>query len=151
LYTSNGSKAIVKAKFSENLLVCSYSNLSAVADQIIKLGKDFEILCAGKANSFSMEDSICAGRLIKEIIARNGNIDITDTAKAAMSLDKSLGTDILKMLKDCEHGKLLIENGFEEDLKYTAMVDTSSVIPYLITNVLKPLPADDDSVNKPDS
>jgi 2-phosphosulfolactate phosphatase len=151
LYTSNGSKAIVKAKFSENLFVSSYSNLSAVADQIIKLGKDFEILCAGKANSFSMEDTICAGRLIKEIITKNGNIEITDTAKAAMSLDNSSGSDILKMLKECEHGKLLIENGFEEDLKYAATVDTSRVIPYLTTNVLKSLPVDDDSLTKVDS
>src|SRR4030042_1909444 len=31
LYTTNGSKAIVKAKFSENLFICSFLNLEAVA------------------------------------------------------------------------------------------------------------------------
>ena len=38
-----------------------------------------------------------------------------------------------------EHGKLLLQNGFEDDLKYAAGVDTSDVIPYFSTNVLKSL------------
>ena len=33
LYTTNGSKAIVKAKFSENLYICCFNNLPAIADQ----------------------------------------------------------------------------------------------------------------------
>ena len=39
LYTTNGSKAIVKAKFSENLFICSFINLPALkkasSDEII--------------------------------------------------------------------------------------------------------------------
>jgi 2-phosphosulfolactate phosphatase len=148
LYTTNGSRAIVKAKFSENLFICSYSNLSAVAKQILKLGKDFEVLCAGKSNSFSLEDSVCAGRLIKELLSKKKDIEISDTARAVVSLNKSFGADPLKLLRECEHGKLLLNNGFKEDLEYTAGVDTSYVIPYFTMNVLKSLPGDDDSANK---
>jgi 2-phosphosulfolactate phosphatase len=147
-YTTNGSKAIVKAKFSENLFVCSYLNLSVVADKIVKLENDFEILCAGKSNSFSLEDSVCAGRLIKEVMSRKQDLLLTDTAKVCHSLDDAFGKNILVMLKETEHGKLLLDNGFEDDLKYTACVDTSDVIPYLSTNVLKSLPGEDDTTNK---
>jgi 2-phosphosulfolactate phosphatase len=139
LYTTNGSKAIVKAKYAENLYVCSYLNLSAAAKQIIKTGKDFEILCAGKSNSFSLEDAVCAGRLIHQLINQKDDLEITDTARVALSLNDSFGRDPLKMLKETEHGKLLLHNGFEDDLKYAAGTDTSDVIPYLATNVLKPL------------
>ena len=62
LYTTNGSKAIVKAKFSENLFVCSFLNIGAVVKHLISLNKDFEILCAGRYNHYSMEDTICAGK-----------------------------------------------------------------------------------------
>jgi 2-phosphosulfolactate phosphatase len=140
LYTTNGSKAIVKAKFSENLYICSYLNLGAVAEQLIRTGKDVEILCAGKSNTFSLEDSVCAGRLIRRVMEKNNEIALTDTARVTMSLDDSFGKDPFEMLKETEHGKLLLQNGFEDDLKYAAGVDTSNVIPYFSTNVLKSLP-----------
>jgi 2-phosphosulfolactate phosphatase len=148
LYTTNGSKAIVKAKFAENLYICSYLNLSSVAEQIIKTGKDFEILCAGKSNSFSLEDSACAGRLIQEVMNRKDDLAITDTARVSVSLNNSFGKDPLEMLRETEHGMLLLQNGFEEDLIYAAGVDTSSVIPYLVTNVLKSLPGENDTTKK---
>ncbi len=140
LYTTNGSRAIVKAKFAENLYIGSYLNLDAVAEQLIKTGSDFEILCAGKSNTFSLEDSVCAGRLIRKVLDKNHELTLTDTAKVTVSLDESFGKDPLEMLKETEHGKLLLQNGFEDDLKYAAGVDTSAVIPYFSTNVLKSLP-----------
>ena len=145
LYTTNGSKAVVKAKFAENLYICSYLNLGAIAEQLVKLGNDFEILCAGKSNTFSLEDSVCAGRLIRRVMDKNNELILTDTAKVTVSLDDSFGKDPLEMLKETEHGKLLLQNGFEEDLKYAAGLDTSDVIPYFSTNVLKSLPRSNDS------
>jgi 2-phosphosulfolactate phosphatase len=147
LYTTNGSKAIVKAKFAENLFVGSYLNLSALADKVVNLGKDLEILCAGKSNLFSLEDSVCAGRLIKEILRRKEDTIMTDTAKVSVSLDDSFGRSPLKMLSETEHGLLLIQNGFEDDLKYAANIDTTNVIPYFSMNILKSLPGDDDTAN----
>src|SRR4030065_1751418 len=34
-YTTNGTKSIVKAKYSENLYICSFLNISAVAKHLI--------------------------------------------------------------------------------------------------------------------
>jgi 2-phosphosulfolactate phosphatase len=148
LYTTNGSKAIVKAKFAEDLYICSYLNLSAVAKQVVNIGKDFEILCAGKSNSFSLEDSVCAGRLISEIIKYREDLITTDTARASVSLNESFGGSLFEMLKNTEHGILLMQNGFEEDLKYAAGIDTSDVIPYFTMSVLKSLPYSKADTNK---
>ena len=136
-YTTNGSKAIAKAKFSDNLFVCSFSNISALAKHLVRLNLDFEILCAGRNNSFSMEDSICAGKLIDRIQESDGELVLNDSSTACLSLYRTDGSDIFEMLKNSDHGKLLIENGFEEDLKICSEVDNVKVIPFFKENVVK--------------
>lgn len=143
LYTTNGSKAVVKAKFSENLFICSFLNLSSLAKHLVELNKDFVIVCAGKGNTFSMEDVVCAGKLISEVQKLKQNsgtdedIEITDSGRAAQTLNKSFGKNLLKMLKETEHGKILLENGFENDLKYCSKLNSSDAIPVFNNNVIK--------------
>ncbi len=138
LYTTNGSKAIVKAKFSENLFICSFINLPAIAQHLAKLNKDVEIVCAGTNGNFNLEDTVCAGRLIKEISAIT-DIETNDSGRASLSLDKTFGKNLTKLLKETEHGKLLIENGFSADLEECAKYGITNTIPYYISGVVKKL------------
>ncbi|QQS36290.1 MAG: 2-phosphosulfolactate phosphatase [Ignavibacteriales bacterium] len=144
-YTTNGSKAIVKAKFSQHLFICSFMNLGAVAEKLVQMKTDFEILCSGRNNLYSMEDTVCAGKLISEIAKLDESLLLTDSAKASVALSKSFGKNILKMMKEAEHGKILVENGFEEDLKYCSKLNTTSAIPFYSGNVLKLLSNDKNS------
>jgi 2-phosphosulfolactate phosphatase len=137
LYTTNGTKAIVKAKFSRNLFICSFLNLSAVAEHLASMNTDFEILCAGRNNSFSLEDTVCAGKLISEILKTGQDIELSDTAKASIALNKAFGKNLHKMLSETEHGKLLIENGFEDDIKFCSKLNTINTIPCFTGNVVK--------------
>lgn len=137
LYTTNGTKAVVKAKFSKTLLICSFLNLSSVADYLNMVNTDFEILCAGRNNSFSLEDTICAGKLITEILKVKPDLDLSDTAKASIALNKTFGKNLSKMLSETEHGKLLLENGFEDDIKFCSKLNITKAIPYFTGNVVK--------------
>ncbi len=137
LYTTNGSKAITKAKFSENLFVASFNNIEIIAKLLVLLNKDVEILCSGANGQFCMEDTVCAGKLISEIIKLNADIDYSDASAASLSLSKTFGKSILKMLQNSEHGKLLIKNGFAADLEVAAKLNSSSVIPMYYESVLK--------------
>ena len=137
LYTTNGTKAIVKAKFSAELFICAFINAAALAKHLAELNKDVEIACAGRSNNFSMEDSVCAGKLIAEIEKLNENVILTDSAIASKTLSKSFGKSIFKMMKETEHGKILIDNGFEEDIKYASKLNSTDAIPYYTANVLK--------------
>ncbi len=148
LYTTNGTKSIVKAKFSENLFICSFLNIGAVAEHLVKLGKDVEILCAGRSNNFSMEDSVCAGKLISEMEKLAEGIALTDSSRASVAMSKTFGKNILKMFKESEHGRILLENGFENDLKYCSKINISGAIPYFSENVLKLLPDNKNSSPK---
>jgi len=138
-YSTNGSHAIVKAKYSANLFICSFNNLKALAKHLKKLNEDVIILCSGNNNFFSLEDSVCAGMLISELIAGNKKNELTDASTSALTLFKSSGKDIFKMLCKTDHGQLLINNGFKEDLKACAELDNTEVIPYFAENVLKVL------------
>jgi 2-phosphosulfolactate phosphatase len=138
-YTTNGSKAIVKAKFSKNLFIGSFNNLHILAEHLVKLDDDIEIMCAGNNNLFCMEDTVCAGKLIDEIKSLNKNIELSDSAKAANALSKSFGKNIFQMLKETEHGKLLVENGYESDLEISAKLNSVKSIPVFSGNILKPL------------
>ncbi len=139
LYTTNGSRAIVKAKFAENLLIGSFNNVSALANYLVKLNKDVEILCAGSNGMFCVEDTVCAGRLISEIMKSKENLELSDAANASLILKKHYNKSVLKMLEQSEHGKRLIENGFEEDLKVAAKVDSTEIIPFYSQGVITKL------------
>jgi 2-phosphosulfolactate phosphatase len=140
LYTTNGTKAISKAKFSSKLFICAFLNISAMAKHLAELNDDLEIICSGRSNNFSLEDSVCAGKLISEIEKLNSELILTDSARASQSLSKSYGKSILKMLKETEHGKLLIENGFEEDMVLCSKLNSTNAIPYLTGQAIKLLP-----------
>ena len=138
-YSTNGSRAIVKAKYSTNLFICSFNNLKALAKHIKKLNEDVVVLCAGNNNFFSLEDSVCAGMLTSELIAGNKSFELTDASTSALTLFKSFGKNIFKLLSETDHGQLLINNGFEDDLKACSELDSTDVIPFYAGNVLKVL------------
>ena len=136
-FSTNGSKAIVKAKFSKNLFIGSFNNLSAITKHLIKLNENVEILCAGNNNLFSLEDSVCSGMLIDEIVKMNSKVELSDSSLAALAMYEKFGSNIYEMLKNTEHGKKLIQNGFESDIEYCSRCNTTNNIPYFKSNVLK--------------
>lgn len=128
-FSTNGSKAIVKTKFAENSFICSFNNLSAVVRYLIKLKKNVEVLCAGNNNLFSLEDSVCAGMLINELKMKRKNLEISESAEAAIALYEKFGSDIITMLKNTEHGRRLIDNEFENDVEFCSRYNSTKKIP----------------------
>ncbi len=136
--TTNGTSAVVKGKHARNLVMGGFVNLSRIVDFLAGLKSDFLLLCAGKENSFSMEDAVCAGRILNQFSKHfPGKLDLNDSAVAAMTLDKSHGKALLKMLKQSEHGRYLVSIGLGEDLDICAAIDSVPVLPRLAGTVLK--------------
>ena len=139
--TTNGSVAMYKSRFAQNLAVGSFVNIARVLEFIREVHQDFLLICAGRANAFSnfsLEDSVCAGMMVQTLVAdKSLGIELTDSALAAQVLFKSFGKSLLKMMKTAEHGKYLIELGFLEDIKIAAAVDSYPILPVLSGNVIK--------------
>lgn len=128
-FTTNGSKAIVRTKFADNALLCSFNNLSSVARKLKELNQDFEVLCSGQNGFFCIDDSVCAGKLISETLKLDPSCELSDAAKASLTLSENYGSDLLISLKNSEHGKLLLQNGFEKDVEYCSQLNIFDEVP----------------------
>lgn len=144
--TTNGTIAISKAKYSKNCIIASFVNLKAVVDYLKELNEDFVIICSGKLNNFCIEDAVCAGMIINKLIDKNEeNYTLSDPENAVVNLAKTFGYEknkispakILNMMKISEHGKYLVELGFENDLLFCAAVDSIPSIPMLKSGIIK--------------
>jgi len=136
LFTTNGSKAIVKAKFSSQLLICSFLNLKSVAEHLAGIA-ELTIMCAGNDGLFSLEDTICAGGLIDEILKHDKKIELSDACKVSHLLYSENKKDLEKTLKESEHGVRLLANDFQSDIEYAAQTSSLSIIPFYDKGVIK--------------
>jgi 2-phosphosulfolactate phosphatase len=136
--STNGSQAMVKARFAREMVVCGFVNLSTVAAFLRTARRDCMIVCAGSNGMFSLEDAVCAGGLIARVAEDPDlTMELSDAAEAARSLHKSFGRSILKMMKSTEHGRFLAGIGFGPDLAFCAALDTVPVLPLLAGSVVK--------------
>ena len=88
--TTNGSSAMVKAKYAKRMAVGGFINVSLVADFIRQAGEDFSIVCAGEKQLFCIEDAVCAGMLVKILVEDSPIVvDVNDAAGAAQVLYKN--------------------------------------------------------------
>ena len=142
-FTTNGTKSIVKAKYSENLFTCSFLNISAVVNHLLELNTDVEVICSGRNNYFSLEDSVCAGMLVSKIKKEKLGVDLNDCSSAVLTLYNKYGKNLLKMMQESDHGKILLENGFDKDIEYCSSVDLLDEIPVYTNGVLKKLKVED--------
>jgi len=139
LFTTNGTKALVKARLAKNLLACSLLNVSAIAEYLIKLDEDFEIICSGGNGCFCLEDTFCAGKIIEHVLNTDKNLQLTDSAKASLLVVKETGSNILKLLSECDHGKKLINHGFGKDIEFCSNLNAVNLVPAFLNNTIKSL------------
>lgn len=136
--STNGSQAMVKARFARELVVCGFVNISAVTAFLREGERDVVVVCAGSNGMFSLEDAVCAGLLIQKLgDDRRLTMELSDAALAALTLYKTMGRTLPKLMKTSEHGRYLAEIGFEHDLAYCSALDTVPVIPLLSGSVVR--------------
>lgn len=140
--TTNGSVAMAKCRYARSMAVGAFVNMSALIEYIRGLNMDVLLLCAGRppaTGAFSLEDSVCTGMIVHSLLNHQagGDVVLTDASQAALSLYKSFGRSVKKMLKNTDHGKYLIEIGFSKDIDFCAEVDAIPIVPVLSGTVIK--------------
>lgn len=128
LSTTNGTRAILHSLFADKIVIGSMVNGRAVAQYIHKENKDTVIVCAGTYGKFSLDDFLCAGKIIfdcKEI----GDIEVEDLAATAYMAYRDNRTDTLSYISMASHYKYLITIGLLEDIKYCFTEDLFDIVP----------------------
>lgn len=129
LTTSNGTRAIAKARKAAYLLIGSFLNLSHCARTAVCLGKSILILCSGTKGTFSLEDGVAAGALIDTCLQMRPLYQLDDLGMMARQSYRSWLRRGWNELKNSRGGKRVMELGLEEDLDYALQIDRFSITP----------------------
>ncbi len=137
LFTTNGSKALVHAKFSDNLFVASFNNALSATNKILKTGNNLEILCSGNNGMYCLEDSVCAGMIINFILGKKENVELDDASKTCLILYTKNKRRLKKMLGETDHGKILLAKGFNNDIVHAAKENIYNITPQYLEGKIK--------------
>ena len=92
--TTNGTRTLAKCGAAKRIFVAAMINAKAVAEKLLEINEDVVIVNAGTNGNFSMDDYICSGYIINEMLKIKKNIDLTDIATTANMIYEN-NTDII--------------------------------------------------------
>jgi len=130
--TTNGTPAIINTPGARDVVIASYVNYTAVLAMLraaLRGGADITIVCAGRDRLFALEDAGCAGRFVFNVTKRMADVELNDAAQACALIDRKYGDQLVKLFEASEHGRLLRDSGFADDLDECAAIDSYPVIP----------------------
>jgi len=132
--TSNGTKALLACQGAHSVYPTAAVNLSAAAEKARELRESDQpvaVVCAGRENAFSLDDSYCAGRLVAATLGdRRPRRGLNDAAIACLDLVRRYGDNWRRPLAYSRAGRELIELGFRADLLDAARLDAYPVLPH---------------------
>ena len=130
--TTNGTAALLAAQAAERVLIGAFTNLAAVAAELLQSGAEPVLVCAGREGRFGLEDAVCAGRLIA--LLRKGAPRVkwvlNDGARAALALAHA-EPNLRAMFGHTAAGAQIEEAGLAPDLDFCAQLDTRDAVPVL--------------------
>ncbi len=129
--STNASPLMAGPLAGRDQMLLGYVNLSATVKAVSGVSGGLTIVCAGRNGRFSLEDTACAGALIRRIWESTPGLEVNDAAVFARDFDLAQGGSPEGILRRSEHGRYLIELGFEDDLPVCAAIDSVPVVPVL--------------------
>ncbi|MEG0602674.1 MAG: 2-phosphosulfolactate phosphatase [Mucinivorans sp.] len=127
--TTNGTRALEGAvqAMASRVVVGSIVNASAVAKVAAESGLDITILCAGRADRYTMEDALGAGMII-HILEASHTVELSDIAYTMLDFYDSHSGDLRGALRHCVHYNFIIAGGLADDVSYCLRADELGVV-----------------------
>jgi 2-phosphosulfolactate phosphatase len=152
--TTNGTRAILASLEAERVYIASFANLKATADELTiqalkkDHGRPIQIVCSGTEGFISLEDSLLAGALVRNIlrgIQRTGGEGVDPGNDEAFIADlQYLGASQAQcvpqpwvLLSRGRGGQNVTRIGLAEDIKEAAKVDRFPIIAELSRDPLR--------------
>lgn len=126
--TTNGTRSLTKCKSAKRVFVGAMINGKAVAEKLVEIGEDVVIVNAGTNGQFSMDDFICAGYMINEMLKISNKLELTDIAKTANYIyENNKGID--SFINSARHYGVMKELGLMNDVKYAMKKEITDIVP----------------------
>ncbi len=136
--TTNGTRAIAKAKGAGQLIIGSFLNLNAVVDLLKTQDASVVVVCAGWKGHVNLEDTLFAGALTNQL--QNYFQIGSDAALMANVAYQAAQQDLLGFLAKSSHVRRLQQLGHQEDVDFCLRQSLYEVIPILENGCLVVLP-----------
>jgi 2-phosphosulfolactate phosphatase len=132
--TTNGTVALRQASRADHVYAAALLNGQAVIDRILErhAGKTVLIVCSGSMGSPNLEDIYGAGYLV-DLLSRSQGDDpdaFSDAAIAAQAIYRA--EDPTEALLRSRVGRMMIDRGLEEEVRYAARLSVLDVAPELV-------------------
>jgi 2-phosphosulfolactate phosphatase len=141
--TTNGTRALLRARQARRILIGALSNASAVVERLAAEIGPAHLICAGTEGKITLEDVLCAGGIAHWLdLAAKDAFPADDPTRLAMILFESCGRDydrvhedrVLATLRQSQGGQNLIECGLEADIVTCAEQDKFAIVPELFVD-----------------
>ena len=126
--TTNGTMAISKSKDAAKVIIGSFLNKKAVVDELLRGQNDVLLLCAGWKGQLSLEDTLFAGAVAKDLA--NFQVE-NDAALAARYLYDGAGSDLQAVVETASHAQRLKGLNIQKDMAFCLSIDKYDVVPVL--------------------
>ena len=134
--TTNGTKAFHTAKKAKNVVIGSFINLDALCNYLKDQQKNILLLGSGWKNKFCLEDTICSGAIVDQLLSTGDFISEDDSSIAAKYLYLSARENYFGYLKSSSHRRRLRDLNLNEDIKYCLNPNQTDVVPIRKDNYL---------------
>ncbi|GAA0350900.1 2-phosphosulfolactate phosphatase [Bacillus horti] len=122
--STNGTKAILKARKASHLLVGCLLNAQHCIEHALNLKKDITLLCAGSRGEFALEDGLTAGYMLHLLKQFKENLQLTDLAQM-LRIGYEENKEMLNTLVQTGSTALrLLETDQEDDLHYCLQMNS---------------------------
>lgn len=134
--TTNGTRTLTKSNSAERIIIAAMINAEAVAEKLLEINQDVVIINAGTNGNFSMDDYICSGYIINEMMKKNNKIELTDIAKTADIIYES-NKDIISYVKQATHYSVMKSLELDNDIEYCMKKSIVNNVPEYKDGIIK--------------
>lgn len=130
--TTNGTRALNCANGAQHTYIASMLDTKAVCKKILEHNSDIVLICSGRNNRFTLEDGLCAGKMIHEL-RKDQRISVnSDMAWMLCDMYERYRDNIEEIMQNCKHYKRLLDLGMSSDVEYCLSQDVFSNVVELV-------------------
>lgn len=129
LTTTNGTKLINMVVDSEEIIIGSFLNLTALCDYLKSKNRDVLLACAAWKDKINLEDSLLAGAVVERLEEHFEIYDDSGRMCQSMYQQAVEQGSIIDFLKSSTHYHRLSGYGLVDDMEYASQIDTHPVVP----------------------
>ena len=132
--TTNGTRAFYACPEKAPRMAGSFFNAGAVTAYALALAKtracNIHIVCSGESDYFGLDDAVCAGYLALELQRLQADIQLWDSASAAIALYEAFKPPMV--LDFCSAARAVVEGGLPDDPPFCMRSSASNSVPVVV-------------------